>query len=82
MACSSSIMCFVVWLQYALLDVALSAIAKAAIVFGGTVIASWATMIAVRRIALRVWRLGATGRRTQAAAAAGGEQTAPAKIIE
>jgi len=33
---------FAVWLQYALLDVALFAIAKAAIVFAGTMIMSWA----------------------------------------
>jgi glucans biosynthesis protein C len=73
---------FVVWLQYALLDVALFAIAKAAIVFGGTVIASWGAMIAMRRIPLGTWGLGATGRRTQAAAAGGGKQAAPTKIIE
>jgi peptidoglycan/LPS O-acetylase OafA/YrhL len=73
---------FVVWLQYALLDVALPAVAKAAIVFGGTVIASWSAMIAMRRIPLGAWRLGATGRRAQAAAAASGEGTAPTKIIE
>jgi surface polysaccharide O-acyltransferase-like enzyme len=73
---------FVVWLQYALLDVALFAIAKAAIVFGGTVIASWGAMIAMRRIPLGAWGVGATGRSTQAAAAAGGKQTAPTKMIE
>jgi peptidoglycan/LPS O-acetylase OafA/YrhL len=39
---------FVVWLQYALLDVALFAIAKAAIVFGGTLVLAWATTTAVR----------------------------------
>jgi hypothetical protein len=33
---------FVVWLQYTLLDAPLFAIGKAAIVFGGTVITSWA----------------------------------------
>jgi len=33
---------FAVWLQYALLDAALFAIGKAAIVFGGTLITSWA----------------------------------------
>jgi peptidoglycan/LPS O-acetylase OafA/YrhL len=73
---------FVVWLQYALLGAALPAVAKAAIVFCGTVIASWGAMIAMRRIALGAWRLGPTGRRAQAAAAANGERTAPAKIIE
>jgi hypothetical protein len=39
---------FVVWLQYVLLDVALFAIAKAAIVFGGTLVLAWATTTAVR----------------------------------
>jgi hypothetical protein len=83
---------FVVWLQYALLDVALFAIAKAAIVFSGTVIASWGAMIAMRRIPLGVRRFGATrqaaalqggGRVETAAAAAGGEAgTAPTKMID
>ena len=41
---------FAVWLQYALLDVALSAIGKAAMVFGGTMIMSWA--IAARAMPL------------------------------
>ena len=82
---------FVVWLQYALLDVALFAIAKAAIVFSGTVIASWGAMIAMRRIPLGVRRFGATrqaatlqgGGRVETAAAAGGEAgTAPTKMID
>jgi hypothetical protein len=38
---------FVVWLQYALLGVALFAIAKASIVFGGTVVMAWATASAI-----------------------------------
>ncbi|HZM11115.1 MAG TPA: hypothetical protein VFC15_12990, partial [Candidatus Limnocylindrales bacterium] len=33
---------FAIWLQYALLDTGLLAIGKAAIVFGGTLIMSWA----------------------------------------
>ena len=33
---------FAVWLQYALLNAALFAVGKAAIVFGGTLIMSWA----------------------------------------
>ncbi len=41
---------FAIWLQYALLDVALFAIGKAAIVFGGTVIISWT--IAARALPL------------------------------
>jgi peptidoglycan/LPS O-acetylase OafA/YrhL len=68
---------FVVWLQYALLDVALFAIAKAAIVFSGTLIASWGTMIAVRRIPLGTVRLGAA---RQVAAAGPGPGTAPTEI--
>jgi glucans biosynthesis protein C len=68
---------FVVWLQYALLDVALFAIAKAAIVFSGTLIASWGTMIAVRRIPLGTVRFGAA---RQAAAASPGPGTAPTEI--
>ena len=36
---------FVVWLQYALLGVALFAIGKAMIVFGGTLLLAWATTI-------------------------------------
>jgi hypothetical protein len=39
---------FVVWLQYALLGVALYAIAKALIVFGGTLLLAWATTAAMR----------------------------------
>jgi peptidoglycan/LPS O-acetylase OafA/YrhL len=36
---------FIVWLQYALLGVALFAIGKAAIVFGGTLLLSWAAAV-------------------------------------
>jgi peptidoglycan/LPS O-acetylase OafA/YrhL len=36
---------FIVWLQYALLDAALPAIGKAAIVFGGTLLLSWAAAV-------------------------------------
>jgi hypothetical protein len=39
-------------------------------------------MIAMRRIPLGAWGLSVTGRRAQAAAAVGGEQTASTKIIE
>ena len=38
---------FVVWLQFALLPVALFAAGKAAIVFGGTLVLSWAAAVAV-----------------------------------
>jgi glucans biosynthesis protein C len=41
---------FVVWLQYALLGVALFAIAKAAIVIAGAVLLAWATTVAMRSI--------------------------------
>jgi surface polysaccharide O-acyltransferase-like enzyme len=41
---------FCLWLQYALLDIPLSAIAKALIVFVGTVALSWSVTIALRRI--------------------------------
>jgi hypothetical protein len=41
---------FVVWLQYALLGVALFAIAKAMTVFGGTLLFAWATTAAMRFI--------------------------------
>jgi peptidoglycan/LPS O-acetylase OafA/YrhL len=40
----------VVWLQFALLTVALGAIAKGAIVFAGTVMLSWGLVVALRRI--------------------------------
>jgi len=40
----------VVWLQYILLGVALFAIAKAAIVFGATVMLSWVTAVALCRV--------------------------------
>jgi hypothetical protein len=40
----------VVWLQFALLTAALSAVAKAAIVFFGAVGFSWGIVAAVRRI--------------------------------
>lgn len=39
---------FVVWLQYALLGLALSAVLKAPIVFAGTVLLSWLATLAVR----------------------------------
>ena len=53
---------FVVWLQYALLDVALFAIAKAAIVFGGTLILAWATTSVVRFVPFGSLLLGAERR--------------------
>jgi hypothetical protein len=53
---------FVVWLQYALLGVALFAIAKAAIVFTGALILSWATTAAMRRLPLGARLVGAERR--------------------
>jgi Acyltransferase family len=53
---------FVVWLQYLLLGVASLAIIKAVIVFVGTLVLSYATIAAVRRVAAVV-RLMGTGRR-------------------
>ena len=50
---------FVVWLQYALLNAPLFAVAKAAIVFGATLILSWAASAALRQLPLRVWLSGA-----------------------
>ena len=43
---------FAVWLQYALLDTGLLAIGKAAIVFGGTLIMSWAITAALGGVPL------------------------------
>ncbi len=43
---------FAVWLQYALLDAELFAIGKAAIVFGGTLIMSWAVTAAFGGVSL------------------------------
>jgi len=40
----------VIWLQYALLAVGLFAVVKGAVVFGGTLLLSWGTVGAVRRI--------------------------------
>jgi glucans biosynthesis protein C len=50
---------FVVWLQYALLNAPLFAFAKAAIVFGGTLVLSWAASAALRRLPLHSLQLGA-----------------------
>ena len=49
---------FVVWLQYALLDIALFAIGKAAIVFGGTLVAELGCRHRRRRWATRSIRPG------------------------
>ncbi len=41
---------FVVWLQFALLGIALPAVIKGAVVFGGTLFLSWSTVAALRRL--------------------------------
>jgi glucans biosynthesis protein C len=41
---------FVVWLQFALLGMALPAVIKGAVVFGGTLFLSWSTVAALRRL--------------------------------
>jgi acyltransferase-like protein len=41
---------FVVWLQFALLGIALPAVIKGAAVFGGTLFLSWGTVVALRRL--------------------------------
>jgi len=48
----------VVWLQYALLGLGIWALAKGAIVFGGTLLLSWGTVAAVRRISLAAQMIG------------------------
>jgi hypothetical protein len=53
---------FVVWLQYALMATALFAVIKAAIVFAGTLVLSWATALAVQRIPLGARPIGAAPR--------------------
>jgi|SRR5215467_1070839 len=49
---------FVVWLQYALLNAPLFAVAKAAIVFSVTLVLSWAISEALWQFPLRVWPPG------------------------
>jgi glucans biosynthesis protein C len=53
---------FVVWLQYLLLGIALFAIAKAAIVFGVTLLLSWATTVALCRVPLGARLMGSERR--------------------
>ena len=50
---------FVVWLQYALLGTALFAVAKAGIVFGGTLVLAWAASVALRLFPLGARLTGA-----------------------
>ena len=53
---------FIVWLQYVLLTAALPAIAKAAIVFAGTLLASWSASAALRRVPACAQIIGAARR--------------------
>ena len=53
---------FVVRLQYALLDAALFAAIKAAIIFGGTLVLSWIAVLAVQRIPFGAQLIGAPRR--------------------
>jgi glucans biosynthesis protein C len=53
---------FVVWLQYMLLEVATFAIIKALVVFGGTLVLSYATVAAIRRVVAVVKLVGTDGR--------------------
>jgi glucans biosynthesis protein C len=53
---------FVVWLQYMLLDVASFAIIKALIVFSGTLVLSYVTVAAIRRVVAAVKLLATDGR--------------------
>jgi surface polysaccharide O-acyltransferase-like enzyme len=46
---------FSIWLQYALLGLAAFAVVKAAIVFTGTLLMSWASVGALRRIPAGAW---------------------------
>jgi peptidoglycan/LPS O-acetylase OafA/YrhL len=50
---------FVVWLQYALLGIALLAIGKAAIVFGGALLLAWGAAIAMRLVPIGSRLVGA-----------------------
>lgn len=50
---------FVVWLQYALLSLPLPAVAKAATVFAGTLLLSWAAAVASQRALGHARKLGA-----------------------
>jgi peptidoglycan/LPS O-acetylase OafA/YrhL len=58
---------FVIWLQYLLLGVALFAVAKAAIVFAGTLILSWSVTAAMCRVSIGARLIG--GRRRELAKA-------------
>jgi hypothetical protein len=50
---------FVLWIQYLLLGLAMFAVVKAAIVFAGTLVLSWATTVALCRIPIGARLMGA-----------------------
>jgi glucan biosynthesis protein C len=58
---------FVIWLQYLLLGAALFAVAKAAVVFTGTLLMSWAATAAACRVSIGARLMG--GRRRESATA-------------
>ena len=58
---------FVVWLQYALLGAGLPALGKAGIVFGGTLLLSWLTVVAIRQLPTAAQVIGADRPRGAAA---------------
>ena len=60
---------FVVWLQYALLGLAMPALAKAGIVFAGTLALSWSATASLRQIPLVAQVIGAERRRSLPATA-------------
>jgi surface polysaccharide O-acyltransferase-like enzyme len=53
---------FIVWLQYALLALPLFAVAKASLVFGGTLLLTLATIFAVQRFRWAARLIGAAPR--------------------
>ena len=64
---------FVVWLQYALLDLPIFAVAKAAIVFGGTLALAWATCSVTRLLPFGAQLIGAEPRRAAQTPSASGD---------
>jgi len=71
---------FVVWLQYALLNSPIFAPAKAALVFGGTVLMSWATTSCMRFVPYANRVLSTERQKSPVATAALGHLTSPGQI--
>jgi glucans biosynthesis protein C len=59
---------FIVWLQYALLTLPLSALIKAPLVFAGTLIFSWTGVAAIRQVPFGALLIGSTPRQLATAA--------------